>query len=79
MNLYDKLKKEKLKLEKLIDKKKELNKKIENEKENIKVIQEDIEIHEMKITVKVIKSKGYTIPDVREAITSGILDDILTK
>lgn len=77
MSLYDKLNKEKLALEKLIQKREELNKKIEQSNAKIKIIEEDIENLEMKTTVKVIKSKGYTISDVREAITSGILDDIL--
>ena len=77
MTLYDKLEKEKQNLEKLLEKRDELNKKIEQSNE--KIIEEDIENLEMKTTVKVIKSRGYTISDVREAITSGILDDILTK
>jgi len=79
MTLYDKLEKEKQNLEKLLEKRDELNKKIEQSNEKIKIIEEDIENLEMKTTVKVIKSRGYTISDVREAITSGILDDILTK
>lgn len=77
MTLYDKLFKEKQILEKLVQKRDELNKKIEQSNAKINVIEEDIENLEMKTTVKVIKSKGYTISDVREAITSGVLDDIL--
>ncbi|WMJ77846.1 MULTISPECIES: hypothetical protein [unclassified Sedimentibacter] len=77
MTLYDKLEKEKQALEKLLKKRDELNKKIEQSNNKIKIIEEDIENLEMKTTVKVIKSKGYTILDVREAINSGILDDIL--
>lgn len=77
MTLYDKLVKEKQILEKLVQKRDELNKKIEQSNAKINVIEEDIENLEMKTTVRVIKSKGYTISDVREAITSGVLDDIL--
>ncbi len=79
MTLYEKLDKEKQVLEKLIKKRDELNKKIEQSNAKIKLIEEDIENVEMKTTVKVIKSKGYTISDVRDAITSGMLDDILRK
>ena len=79
MNLYDKLNKERQMLEKLLQRREELNKKIQQANDKIKIIEEDIENLEMKTTVKVIKSKGYTISDVREAITSGILDDILKK
>lgn len=77
MTLYDKLEKENQALEKLLKKRDELNKKIEQSNNKIKIIEEDIENLEMKTTVKVIKSKGYTILDVREAINSGILDEIL--
>ncbi len=79
MTLYDKLNKEKQQLEKLNQRKNEINNKIEQANAKIKVIEEDIENLEMKTTVKIIKSRGYTISDVREAITSGILDDILNK
>ncbi len=79
MTLYDKLEKEKQVLEKFIQKRDELNKKIEQSNAKIKLIEEDIENIEMKTTVKVIKSKGYTISDVREAITSGVLDDVLKR
>lgn len=79
MTLYDKLDKERQQLTKLIEKKEEINRKIEQANTRIKVIEEDIENLEMKTTVKVIKSRGYTISDVREAITSGILDDLLKK
>ena len=79
MTLYEKLDKEKQVLEKLIQKRDELNKKIEQSNAKIKLIEEDIENIEMKTTVKIIKSKGYTISDVREAITSGVFDDILRK
>lgn len=79
MTLYDKLDKEKQILEKFVQKRDELNKKIELSNARIKIIEEDIENIEMKTTVKVIKSKGYTISDVREAITSGVFDDILKK
>ncbi len=79
MTLYDKLEKEKQVLEKFIQKRDELNKKIEQSNAKIKLIEEDIENIEMRTTVKVIKSKGYTISDVREAITSGVLDDVLKR
>ncbi len=79
MTLYDKLEKEKQVLEKFIQKREELNKKIEQSNAKIKLIEEDIENIEMRTTVKVIKSKGYTISDVREAITSGVLDDVLKR
>lgn len=77
MTIYDKLNKEKQQLEKLTERKEELNKKIEQASARIKVIEEDIENLEMKTTVKVIKSRGYTITDVREAIEGGCLDDLL--
>ena len=79
MNLYDKLNKEKKMLEKLLQRREELNKKIQQANDKIKIIEEDIENLEMKTTVKVIKSRGYSISDVREAITSGVLDDVLKK
>lgn len=79
MTLYDKLEKEKQVLEKFIQKRDELNKKIEQSNAKIKLIEEDIENIEMRTTVKVIKSKGYTISDVREAITSGVLDGVLKR
>lgn len=79
MTIYDKLDKEKQLLERLLKKRDELNKKIEQSNTKVKLIEEDIENLEMKTTVKVIKSKGYTISDVREAITSGVFDDILKK
>ncbi len=79
MTLYDKLDKERQQLKKLIERREELNKKIEQANTRVKVIEEDIENLEMKTTVKVIKSRGYSITEVREAITSGILDDILNK
>lgn len=79
MTLHDKLDKEKQQLEKLIERREEINKKIEQANTRIKVIEEDIENLEMKTTVKVIKSRGYTISDVRDAITAGILDEILNK
>jgi hypothetical protein len=79
MVIYDKLNKEKKQLEKLIERREEINKKIEHSIAKIKVIEEDIENLEMKSTVKIIKSRGYTISDVREAITTGILDDVLNK
>jgi molecular chaperone GrpE (heat shock protein) len=79
MKLYDKLNKEKQMLEKLLQRREELNIKIQQSNEKIKIIEEDIENLEMKTTVKVIKSRGYSISDVREAITSGVLDDVLKK
>ncbi len=79
MTLYDKLVKEQQQLAKLIERREEINKKIEQANARIKLIEEDIENLEMKTTVKVIKSRGYTISDVRDAITSGILDEILNK
>lgn len=79
MTLYDKLVKEKQLLAKLIERREEINRKIEQANTKIKVIKEDIENLEMKTTVKIIKSRGYTISDVREAITSGMLDDILKR
>jgi len=77
MTLYSKLEKEKQALEKLLIRRDELNKKIEQSNAKIKLIEEDIENAEIKTTVKVIKSKGYTISDVREALSSGVLDDVL--
>lgn len=79
MTLYDKLVKEQQQLAKLIERREEINKKIEQANVRIKLIEEDIENLEMKTTVKVIKSRGYTISDVRDAITAGILDEILNK
>ena len=79
MKLYDKLNKEKQMLEKLLQRREGLNKKIQQSNDKIKIIEEDIENVEMKTTVKVIKSRGYSISDVREAITSGVLDDVLKK
>ena len=79
MTLNDKLNKEKENLQKLIQKREEINTKIEQANTKIKIIEEDIENLEMKTTVKVIKSRGYTLSDVREAITSGMLDEILNK
>lgn len=79
MTLYDKLNKERQQLAKLIERRDEINKKIEQANARIKNIEEDIENLEMKTTVRIIKSRGYSITDVREAITSGILDDVLNK
>lgn len=79
MTLYDKLNKERQQLAKLIERRDEINKKIEQANAKIKNIEEDIENLEMKTTVRIIKSRGYSITDVREAITSGILDDVLNK
>lgn len=79
MTLYDKLNKEIQVRDKLISKKHEIEKKIEQSSSKIKLIQEEIECLEMNITLKVIKSKGYTITDVREAIEMGVLEDILKK
>lgn len=79
MNLYDKLNKEKKMLEKLLQRREELNKKIQQANDKIKIIEEDIENLEMKTTVKVIKSRGYSIHDVREALSSGVFDDVLKK
>lgn len=64
MTLYDKLNKQKELKEKLADKKNNIVKQIEQAEEQIKIIQEDIENLEMNNTLKVIKSKGYSILDV---------------
>jgi len=79
MTLYDKLNKQKELKEKLVLKKEDVIKQIEKVDEKIKIIQEDIENLEMDNTLKVIKSKGYSISDVREAIETGILDQVLNK
>nr|WP_312579589.1 hypothetical protein [Sedimentibacter sp.] len=79
MTLYDKLNKQKELKEKLIDKKNNIIKQIEQVDEKIKLIQEDIENLEMNNTLKVIKSKGYSILDVKEALEGGILDELLKK
>lgn len=77
MTLYDKLNKQKELKEKLVDKKNNIINQIEQVDEKIKLIQEDIENLEMNNTLKVIKSKGYSILEVKEAIEGGGLDDLL--
>lgn len=77
MTLYDKLNKQKELKEKLVEKKNNIIKQIEQADEKIKIIQEDIENLEMNNTLKVIKSKGYSILEVKEAIEGGGLDDLL--
>ncbi len=79
MTLHEKLNKQKEIREKLIVKKENIIKQIEEVNEKIKIIQEDIENLEMNSTLKVIKSKGYSISDVRDALEGGILDDLLKK
>lgn len=79
MTLHEKLNKQKDLREKLLVKKENIIKQIEEVDKKIKIIQEDIENLEMNTTLKVIKSKGYSISDVREALEGGILDDLLKK
>jgi len=79
MTLHEKLNKQKEIREKFIVKKENIIKQIEEVDEKIKIIQEDIENLEMNTTLKVIKSKGYSISDVREALEGGFLDDLLKK
>lgn len=79
MTLYDKLNKQKELREKLILKKEDTIKRIEQIDEKIKIIQEDIENLEMDNTLKIIKSKGFSILDVKEAIETGMLDEVLNK
>ncbi|MBP1926703.1 hypothetical protein J2Z76_002573 [Sedimentibacter acidaminivorans] len=79
MTLYDKLNKQKELREKLVLKKEDVIKKIEQVDDKIKIIQEDIENQEMDNTLKVIKSKGYSILEVKEALEGGVLDDLLKK
>ena len=79
MTLYDKLNKQKELKEKLVLKKEDVIKHIEKVDEKIKIIQEDIENLEMDNTLKVIKSKGYSILEVKEALEGGVLDDLLIK
>ena len=79
MTLYEKLNKQKELREKLIVKKEDIIKQIEEVDEKIKIIQEDIENLEMNTTLKVIKSKGYSILEVKEALEGGILDELLKK
>lgn len=79
MTLYDKLNKQKELREKLVLKKEDVIKKIEQVDEKIKIIQEDIENLEMGNTLKVIKSKGYSILEVKEAIEAGIMDNLYKK
>lgn len=79
MTLHEKLNKQKELKEKLLVKKENIIKQIEEVDKKIKIIQEDIENLEMNTTLKVIKSKGYSITDVREALEGGILDDLLKK
>lgn len=79
MTLYDKLYKQKELREKLVLKKEDVIKKIEQVDEKIKIIQEDIENLEMGNTLKVIKSKGYSILEVKEAIEAGIMDNLYKK
>lgn len=79
MTLHEKLNKQKEIREKLIVKKENIIKQIEEIDEKIKIIQEDIENLEMNTTLKVIKSKGYSISDVREALEGGFLDNLLKK
>lgn len=79
MTLHEKLNKQKELKEKLLVKKENIIKQMEEVDKKIKIIQEDIENLEMNTTLKVIKSKGYSITDVREALEGGILDDLLKK
>lgn len=79
MTLQEKLNKQKEIKEKFIVKKENIIKQIEEVDKKIKIIQEDIENLEMNTTLKVIKSKGYSISDVREALEGGTLDDLLKK
>ncbi|WP_326910659.1 hypothetical protein [Sedimentibacter sp. MB31-C6] len=79
MTLYDKLNKQKEIKEKLLLKKDKLNEQIGQVDKKIKLIQEDIENLELNNTMKVIKSKGYSLSDVRDAIEMGALEDILNK
>lgn len=79
MTLYDKLNKQKELKEKLVLKKEDVIKQIEQVDEKIKIIQEEIENLEMDNTLKVIKNKGYSILEVKEALEGGVLDDLLKK
>ncbi len=60
--------------EKYLTKRKELDLKIKKCDENLKKINEDIENHEIDKTIKVIKTKGYSLAFIQEVIESGVLD-----
>lgn len=66
--------KEKAIKEKYLNKRKELDLKIKKSDENMKKIKEDIENHEIDKTIKVIKTKGYSLAFIQEVIESGVLD-----
>ena len=60
--------------EKYLIKRKELDLKIKKCDENLKKINEDIENHEIDKTIKIIKTKGYSLAFIQEVIESGVLD-----
>lgn len=77
MDLYKQLEKEELKRLSLINKRDEISERIIESENNIKLIKEKIEEAEINNTVKIIKSKGYTISEVMNCIEIGILDEVL--